>query len=207
MKKYLSILLLVLVSLLMSCSHSPIPNAKTYLKSEQKLMQSGYHWEMLAEKEASKILAVVSKKNEEIYIEYQKDATPFQTAYHELLISKLVSNGATVVAESTSVSSIFSYKVQVISHNKQGLAVVDLSDIGDVFLNREAPEQKTEILITTSGINNNRIIMSDSQIYYFFPSNDKNYRTEKKTIEKTIEKTFNEKTFNVSELNKDNGEK
>jgi len=161
-------------------------------------MGSGHHWEVLAEEEASKILAVVSKKSEEIYVEYQNDATPFQTAYHELLISKLVSNGATVVAEPTSVSYIFSYKVQVISHNKQDLAVVDLSDIEDCFRKRKAFEQKTEILITTSGINNNRIIMSDSQIYYFFPDNDKNYRTEEKIIEKT---------FYVSGLNKDNGEK
>ena len=121
MRKYLFIFLfLALLSLPMSCSHSPIPNSKNYLKSEQNLVQSGHHWEIIAEENANKILAVISNADE-IYLEYQKNASPFQKAYHELLTSKLVSKGAMVVSEPTNYSSVFSYKTQVIRHNTQGL--------------------------------------------------------------------------------------
>lgn len=172
--KKLFMILLVAIPLVMACSHSEIPNSKTYFKSEQKLMQAGHHWDVLAKYEAENILSTVPT-TEKIYLSPKNNPSPFEEAFYELLKSQLVSKGATFITQPMDSIPVFSYKVQVIHHKKQGAAIIDLSDIGDIFLGREASEQRMEILITTYGTKENQIIMSDSQIYYLYPDNKNNY--------------------------------
>lgn len=170
----LFMILLGAIPLMISCSHSEIPNSKTYLKSEQKLMQAGHHWDVLAQYEAENILSAI-QTTDKIYLSPKNNPCPFEEAFYELLINQLISKGATIVTQPMDGIPVFSYRVQVIHHKKQGAAITDLSDIGDIFLGREAYEQRTEILITTYGTKENQIIMSDSQIYYFYPDNKNNY--------------------------------
>lgn len=157
------------------CTHSPVPSAKNFKKNEQKLFQAAHHWEMLAEQQAENIMAAASGRKE-IFLSSEEHNSPFGRAFYDLILSKLVSNGATIVTQRTSDSIVISYKVQIISHNKQGIASVDWSDIKDLFLNRAATEQKLEVLITTFGIKENRILMSNSQLYYIYPDNADNYQ-------------------------------
>ena len=161
------------------CSHSPVPNAKNFKKNEQKLFQAAHHWEVLAKQQAENIMIVASGRGE-IFLSSEEHNSPFGKAFYDLIIRKLVSIGATVVTQQTINSIVVSYKVQVISHNEQGRAVNDLSDVSDSFHGREAREQKIEVLITTSGKKEDRIIMSNSQLYYIYPDNVSNYQKKPK---------------------------
>ena len=169
---------IIVLSLLTACSHSPVPNSKTYVKSEQQLMQTAHHWKLYAELEAEKIASTIPE-DEIIFIQAPDKASPFEKALYHLLTSQLLAKRAMVVIDPEMSSMMIQYHVQVVSHNKQGIATADLSDIGDSFRGRAGTEQKVEVLITTQGLKNSQIIISDSQIYYFYPDNTKNYKKAK----------------------------
>ncbi len=173
-----TIITLILLPFLAACSHSPVPNSKTYVKSEQQLMQTAHHWNLYAQLEAEKIAATIPE-DEIIFIEIQDKTSPFEKALYHLLTSQLLSKRAMLVIDPEISSMTLKYHVQIISRNKQGIATVDLSDIGDGFQGRQGTEQKVEVLITTQGLKNSQIIISDSQIYYFYPDNTKNYEKPK----------------------------
>jgi len=170
---------LVAISLLLiGCgTHSNIPSSKTYLENDQQKFQATHHWNVLAEKQAELVLASVPSKISDIYIQdSNRWASPFESAYRKLLISQLVSKGASVLTKAEKDTYIFSYNVQVVSRNQHGADTFDQSDWDDSLIGKDSTETLTEVLVTTSGIKNNVFIMSDSQIFYLIPENLKNYR-------------------------------
>lgn len=179
MKKLL-LIAMAAVPLVMGCSHSKVPNSKTYWRSEQQLMSAARHWDELAMMEAYTILSTVPPGNR-IYLDPGQEGMPFGKAFHTLLTSQLVSSGARVMTQPTPDSYCFSFDVQVIEHPRQGYATHSPADFFEVFIGREAPEQKTELLITTRGAVNDQLIMSDSQIYYFYGPNVGNYKGSART--------------------------
>lgn len=171
---------LVAISLLLiGCggTHSNIPSAKTYPENDQLKFQATHHWDVLASKQAELILASIPSKVSDIYI---KDtnvwSSPFEKAYRKLLITHLVKQGGSVLTKPEKDTYKFSYNVQVVSRNRQGPDTVDQSDFDDSTIGRDASETLKEVLVTTTGIKNNVFVMSDSQVFYLWPENLKNYR-------------------------------
>jgi len=170
------VLTIILAFFIAGCTHSPTPNAKNFIKNEQNLFQAAHHWDLLAEQQAENIIKTVSQSSN-IYVTSRENDSAFGQAFYNLLISKLVSKGAIVVTEPANNIPTFSYKVQIVTRQKNNPAAWDLSEVTDwIFLNREAREQKIEVIITTMGKKNNVLLMSDSQLFYIFPENFYNYK-------------------------------
>lgn len=171
-----AVLLVLMAALLFAgCSHSPVPNAKNFAKSEQNLFQAAHHWERLADQQAEKLMPLACRISD-LYIDPGNYTTPFGMAYHSLLESKLALRGVRLLDKKVPGALVITYQIQVIRHPRQGSATHDLNDYADsVFYKREAEEQNVEILITTTGTKQGHILMSDSQLYYIFPENVGNY--------------------------------
>jgi hypothetical protein len=83
-------------------------------------MQAGHHWDVLASYEAANILASTNKSASIYLKETNENSSSFSTAFHDLLTSQLVQNGATVVTKPYPKSITVSYKTQVLEHNDRG---------------------------------------------------------------------------------------
>ncbi|MFZ0034601.1 MAG: hypothetical protein WAK60_06405 [Sedimentisphaerales bacterium] len=159
-KRILTILLLLVPTLLISCT-SQIPIATNYPYSEQQKMQAPHHWEVLAAEVVRQLeqsnrisnsmpLFVVpkfhlpSKENPTIWTATKPLATadesdqlttiPFKRAYQNYLITQLVNAGYNVVDNSKAAELVMTFDIQLVKHNDRPVRSPDIiSKIGRVL--------------------------------------------------------------------------
>lgn len=119
--------LFLIVSLLISgchklpvppvCSQIPVPSGSYHISTQQK-MQAMYHWSILADDIARQIQEFLKKRQCEngrsTYVA-PSGTTPFEKAFHELLITRLVEKGLVVSYRANS-HLVLSFDVQMITH-------------------------------------------------------------------------------------------
>lgn len=186
-----SIVLLLIVYLVVSCSQVPFPT--TYRLNTQKKMQAAHHWDVLAADVAEQVKIFIDRnehlKDIPTYVS-SPDTTPFGNIFHDLLISHLITKGI-VVSRINKNSITIKYEVQVLEHSDRfvrhppfvysalalgilvareapvwftGLGLASLADYGRGLTTGDLPNK--EVIITTSLVSNDRYMMHKSDIYY-----------------------------------------
>ena len=137
---------------------SPVPVPSAYPMTGQRKMQAVYHWRVLAQNAVDVIDAKITKAfpefQEPIYVA-PGGITPFDKAFHDLLITSLVEKGL-VVSHSYQNPLVLSFDTQIIAHNR----ALD----GDAGVKVELPEK--EVMVTLSLMYKGSYMMRHSAIYY-----------------------------------------
>lgn len=174
---------------------SQAPIATTYPLTKQQKMQAAHHWNVLAQHEASQLLASPVLQNKILYVEGSAQHTPFNDTFNSLLTSELVSAGARVQTDANQATRIV-YKAQLVKHKDRdpirppqgalttlaagiavaavpanhweepALALIPLAAAADLFSGSWTSETNQEVVITTQAIQGNQILYSSSNIYY-----------------------------------------
>ena len=138
---------------------SEVPTPSAYTASRQQKMQAIHHWEVLAQNIAVDIGTRMAKDfpeyQEAIYVA-PAGITPFDKAFHDLLITNLVNNGL-VVSHNCRNPLVLSFNTQILSHNR-------LPETNPGAAERRIP--KKEVMITLSLMYKSAYLMRDSSIYY-----------------------------------------
>ena len=97
---------------------SQVPIASTYPYSTQQKMQAVHHWDVLATDAVGQLLQSPAALGP-IHVTRHADM-PFDQAFHDLLITRLVDAGYTVLEQPRSGAVELSYHAQVVSHGGRG---------------------------------------------------------------------------------------
>lgn len=127
MKIARSLVLLSLSGALFACgsnNYLPFPRATMFPGAEQQKVQSASHWDVLARHESEQILAALGDGNGTITPTLflgnaPRNAGEFQTAWHNMLVTGLVSNGAAVMLSRENALFTVDYHVQVVEHDSR----------------------------------------------------------------------------------------
>jgi len=101
------------------CSHAPIPVAENFPYTAQKKVRSAGHWDAVAGHVVSSTLtrlAQTSAADSALQVVLPASPTAFDRAFRELLITRLVNDGKTVVERDDAPVKV-SYQAQVVRHN------------------------------------------------------------------------------------------
>ncbi|MBE9562821.1 MAG: hypothetical protein IMF12_08175 [Proteobacteria bacterium] len=130
MKGY--ILVAILGLLVASCSHRPIPVAKSYPITGQQKMQAAHHWDVLATDVANRLKKTMELTfpNAEtlppvfVKITNKQEEIPFGKAFYNLLNTKLVQQSLVVLTNDAGFGSdtlVVGYDMQVVHHKDRRL--------------------------------------------------------------------------------------
>lgn len=112
---------LAAVTALTACSHAPIPVAANFELTSQKKVRSAGHWEILSRdavtQTAQRLGAAGLNKGSALSVALPPNATVFDRAFNEFLITELVNQGYSVSTEPAPNAAVVSYKTQVVKHN------------------------------------------------------------------------------------------
>lgn len=109
------------VATLAGCAqHAPIPVAENFQYTSQPKVRSAGHWDLVSRDVVSQTLATLDKagiaSNTQLHVSLPGNATPFETAFRDFLITKLVQSGAQVQQNPGQTLDV-SYTAQVVRHN------------------------------------------------------------------------------------------
>lgn len=154
----------------LACSPAPMGHPMT----TQTTMHTASHWQALAADTAKRITGLRDSAineaagraeiagepftepdfaladNVSFYVEPLDPAMPFGRAFHELLITNLVQNGANVVLHKEN-AYVVHYAVQPVRHNNTGTVNMD---------------SFSEVMITVSLLDGGKLLMRRSRVYY-----------------------------------------
>lgn len=105
------------VALLAACTTSPIPVSENFPLTVQPKVRSAGHWNLLSKDVISQTLETLSKvgTTSSLYVALPPNASTFDIAFREFLITELVKAGR-VVQQAPERSIEVSYKTQVVRH-------------------------------------------------------------------------------------------
>ena len=145
-------------------SQTPVPSA--YPLSTQQKMQAVHHWGVLAEDTANiidlKLKGAFPDNQNPIYVA-PAGITPFDKAFHELLITRLVEKGL-VVSNNYKNPLVLSFDTQVVAHKR-------FLNVETGAYTAELPEK--EVMVTLSLMFKGAYMMRHSSVYYI---NDPEWR-------------------------------
>ena len=109
------------VATLVGCAQrAPIPVAENFEYTSQPKVRSAGHWDLVSRDVVNQTLSTLDKTgvapNTPLHVSLPANATQFETAFREFLITKLVQNGA-VVQQNLGQALEVSYGIQVVRHN------------------------------------------------------------------------------------------
>ncbi|WP_293268046.1 hypothetical protein [Neptunomonas sp.] len=190
---------------------SQAPIAKTYPVTEQHKMQAAHHWQVLADYEAKGIMHQL--KGQSVYVN-GGDGSSFDQTFHQMLISELVNDGASVMVSSNAAAEV-SYDVNLIEHKDRGLirppegaisaltvgvavaalpynqwaepalALLPMALAADLLVGNAVSESSHEIAITTRVSQQGKLLHSSTNIYYINPGDKDHYTVPKKAVPTT----------------------
>lgn len=122
-------MLLMLSSLaLLGCAQAPTP--KEFPMSTQMRMITAHHWDLLAADVAARITPAVGGRP--LFVRMPSVPTPFDAAFHDLLVTQLVQQGNVVTSQQQG-SLVLDYEVQFVPHAQSGQEVIINSSLSDGF--------------------------------------------------------------------------
>ena len=109
------------VATLVGCAQrAPIPVAENFEYTSQPKVRSAGHWDLVSRDVVNQTLSTLDKAgvapNTPLHVSLPANATQFETAFREFLITKLVQNGA-VVQQNLGQALEVSYGIQVVRHS------------------------------------------------------------------------------------------
>jgi len=106
---------------LAGCSHAPIPVAENFEYTAQKKVRSAGHWDAVAAHVVSQTLSRLQPTpaaGQPLRVVLPSEPTTFDKAFRELLITRMVNDGKTVVEREDAPIKV-SYQAQVVRHNSE----------------------------------------------------------------------------------------
>jgi hypothetical protein len=190
---------LVFLFALAGCA-SQLPIAKNYPISTQQKARAAHHWDVLADDVAAQTQSAAHGKEsplkgQPLYVRQPQENTPFNKAFRNFLITRLVNRGATVVDHPKDAIEI-GYETQLVRHASSrythipgtltaltaGLWVIHdmigngvaaapgtlgLAAAADWGMGHYAGgATHTELIVTTSIITDNQFRLRKSDVYY-----------------------------------------
>jgi hypothetical protein len=132
-------------------SQSQVPLVESYPLTYQKVLNASHHWDVMAADVAAQLKATISasgRASDSLSILDAPDRTEFNRAFQNLLMTQLVKSGVNVNS----------------GHGSRLAATFDAQVIRQ---SRNAgPIPRTEVIVTTSLVDGNRIIDRRTDIYY-----------------------------------------
>ena len=157
---------LVLLSISTGCAQTAgVPVAEPFPDASLRKAKSAEHWNVIAGDVASQTAALRDRpdfRGKPLYVERSGDNSTFSQGFHSMLIAKLVNNGMTVATRPES-AIVVRYEAQVVRH----LAGQGNDQPGTAGANaRLLSPTNTEVIISTSMVDNNRLLMRKTDVYY-----------------------------------------
>lgn len=114
--------LLCAVAALAGCAMSPIPVAENFPLTTQKKVRSAGHWQLLSrdviEQTLASLEAAGATPQTTLHVALPAQASDFDRAFHEFLVTELVQRGRRVLPNEGAVLTI-SYQTQVVKHKSE----------------------------------------------------------------------------------------
>ena len=114
MKKGASVLLISLSG----CSTAQVPYTLNHPMSYQKVARATSHWDILADDVAAQTVAAIGTQKT-IYVAAPTEATDFNRAFHNFLITRMVNKNIPVSSNNKSGAIEVQYETQVVQHNSE----------------------------------------------------------------------------------------
>lgn len=106
--------------MLAGCAMSPLPQAENFQLTTQKKVRSAGHWGLLSRDVVEQTLVSLTKAGATpetaLFVALPANASPFDSAFREFLITELVQRGRRVQASDAG-AMILDYQARVIKHN------------------------------------------------------------------------------------------
>ena len=109
-------------AVLAGCAMSPIPVAENFPLTVQKKVRSAGHWNLLSRDVVEQTVASLQKAGaapqSTVHVPLAVNASDFERAFHEMVITELVQKGWHVLPASNAALTL-SYQSQVVRHNSE----------------------------------------------------------------------------------------
>lgn len=192
---------ILVVSLLAGCSTAQVPYTENFPIFTQKVFKSTGNWDIIADDVAVQTVAAIGT-HKMIYVAAPTEATDFNSAFHNFLITRMVNKGIPVSNNKGGAIEV-QYETQLVKHKSNserstyqpgtitalaagllvarnihkwsstGQAVALLGAVvgADVLASSKHSESptKSELVVTTSAIEDGRYLMRKTDIYYIPP--------------------------------------
>ena len=124
MRLWKSIGLMALVggsaTVLTACGSAPIPVATNFDYSTQQKARSAGHWDVMSRDVVVQSLQTLEgigiQRNTPVYVALPKQASEFDQGFREMLLTKLVQSGVSVLDNNRGADLQISYATQVVVH-------------------------------------------------------------------------------------------
>ena len=107
---------------LTGCAVSPLPLAENFPLTTQKKVRSAGHWSQLSRDVVAQTLASLEKSGATpqttLHVALPENASSFDRAFHEFLVTELVQSGRTVSPYNNAMLTV-SYQTQIVKHNSE----------------------------------------------------------------------------------------
>ena len=107
---------------LAGCAVSPLPLAENFPLTTQKKVRSAGHWSQLSRDVVAQTLASLEKSGATpqttLHVALPENASSFDRAFHEFLVTELVQSGRTVSPYNNAMLTV-SYQTQIVKHNSE----------------------------------------------------------------------------------------
>lgn len=119
--KKTAILLTMFAWGLQGCANAKLPYPRAVLSdgTDQLKIQSAAHWQVLAQNELQQLGGFLQTRPRIYVSEHAAKASPFATAFHQMLISRLLNEGATVMIDAAEADFKMDYSTQVVIHQRK----------------------------------------------------------------------------------------
>lgn len=110
----------VVAATLTGCAMSPLPQAENFQYTTQKKVRSAGHWALLSRDVVDQTLVSLTKAGATpetaLFVALPPNASPFDSAFREFLITELVQRGRRVQGSDAG-AMVVDYQARVIKHN------------------------------------------------------------------------------------------
>ena len=141
------------------CATSPIPLAQYFQTTSQQKVLSAGHWSLVSQDAVNQTVATLLKSGatleSTVHVPMPANASDFDRAFHEFLITALVQKGWHVLVPANNINPVLTlnYQTQIVGHY-YGFGV-NMSEPG-----------LTEMVLTTTVTNAGRYISRMTDVYY-----------------------------------------
>ena len=147
------------VAALAGCAMSPIPLAENFQTTSQKKVRAAGHWSLVSQDVVDQTVATLQKSGatleSTVHVPIPANASDFDRAFHEFLITGLVQKGWHVLLPANNLNPVLTlnYQTQIVRHY-YGFDV-NISEPG-----------LTELVLTTAVTNAGRYVSRKTDVYY-----------------------------------------